>query len=502
MDTLGNKDPWAMKSCMRATCLLCCSQMVDKADVNKPATCGRENVVYRISCDTCAQQEPPVKAHYFGETARTGFLRGQEHLSGQQKELEENPLSKHDKIHHGGAHNKYSMKVIRTHKKPLGMQIHESTEIQHSTADILLNSKGEFNGPRIPRITIEVGARLISSDYPGQQQQQQQDSNFDLKQGPCKEESLEDIRIRTWEAGIRSQVRTGATTTSTAPKRTKEQSVLTTSSKRRKLERGQTLLSFPVLPNRSTTRDPDIIVNISEQDTEDHDAEDNNTPRVDNNINATKGQIKDNIDDMPRSSKEPEKITSPEMSPEGTNNIPKELDNITANDNNKEKEARSRLSPSISKVSTAGCCLQDTTQGRGGSHTWRPTRNLPLTLTRRRRTRPRHPRTMSLMSSLPKPKDPLQPLELRTSVIGTRRSPRFPSKAARTIRKADERAGLTMDSKPNLKRASERKARAVSIVAPKGRSYGSHQTSLVELWGMKGNNINLIKLNAVVKSRD
>ena len=59
----------------------------------------------------------------------------------------------------------YSMTMVRSHKGPFSIQIHEATEIQHSTAD----SKNEINGPRIPRISIEIGSRVITPDYRGQQ---------------------------------------------------------------------------------------------------------------------------------------------------------------------------------------------------------------------------------------------------------------------------------------------------------------------------------------------
>ena len=39
-----------------------------------------------------------------------------------------------------------------------------------STDNIILNSKGEFNGARVPRITLEVGSRVLITDYRGQEQ--------------------------------------------------------------------------------------------------------------------------------------------------------------------------------------------------------------------------------------------------------------------------------------------------------------------------------------------
>ena len=66
----------------------------------------------------------------------------------------------------------YSMQVVRMHRTALGRQIHESTLIQHSQANIQMNSKSEYNGPRIPRISVEIGAKVITTNYRGQGQEE------------------------------------------------------------------------------------------------------------------------------------------------------------------------------------------------------------------------------------------------------------------------------------------------------------------------------------------
>ena len=52
------------------------------------------------------------------------------------------------------------MKVIEKHKSPLTRQVHEGVEIETNGADIILNSKSEWNGSRLPRIVIECGEEL------------------------------------------------------------------------------------------------------------------------------------------------------------------------------------------------------------------------------------------------------------------------------------------------------------------------------------------------------
>ena len=60
------------------------------------------------------------------------------------------------------------MTLVRTHKRPLNRQIHEATAIDTSNAHIIMNSKNEYNGAKVPRITVEVGSRVYTTGYVGQ----------------------------------------------------------------------------------------------------------------------------------------------------------------------------------------------------------------------------------------------------------------------------------------------------------------------------------------------
>ena len=72
--------------------------------------------------------------------------------------------SVHVMLHHAGVESDFSMKVLRQHKTPLARQIQESVEIQMSQDDVVMNSKGEYNGSRVPRITIEIGAKVLTGE--------------------------------------------------------------------------------------------------------------------------------------------------------------------------------------------------------------------------------------------------------------------------------------------------------------------------------------------------
>ena len=94
---LGCKDLWARSHCGKGDCLVCCG--VQKKE-GTPTPCRQESICYYISCDRCKAVE--VEALYYGESARTCYLCGKEHLRGQVNQVDENPLWKHDNTHHWG----------------------------------------------------------------------------------------------------------------------------------------------------------------------------------------------------------------------------------------------------------------------------------------------------------------------------------------------------------------------------------------------------------------
>ena len=143
-DILGRKDPWARSHCGKGDCLICCAKAKKEWT---PSTCRQESVVYAITCDRC--KDAQVDAKYYEETSQMGYLHGRELSHGQANKLEDNPLWKHDEVHHLWVQGSYSMCILRKHSKPLSRQMHEATEIECSKAHVLLNSKGEYNGSQL-----------------------------------------------------------------------------------------------------------------------------------------------------------------------------------------------------------------------------------------------------------------------------------------------------------------------------------------------------------------
>ena len=131
-------DPWSKECCERIDCLPC-REKEKAGGVN----CQTENITYSISCKECKRQGRI--ALYWGESARTGYKRGKEHIEGLEKEWEKAPLWRHVESYHGGAKvpEWFMMKVQKTHRNPLSRQIAEGVEIAHCEAEIVMNSKGE-----------------------------------------------------------------------------------------------------------------------------------------------------------------------------------------------------------------------------------------------------------------------------------------------------------------------------------------------------------------------
>ena len=127
----------------------------------------KEGALYRIICQECKRKE--TRSEYWGETGRNCFLRGGEHWKGWKNKEEDNALWKHVWERHEGKseENMYEMKMERNFRKPLARQIREGVELEMSGANILMNSKSEWNHSRIPRIVIESGEDLKEDEESG-----------------------------------------------------------------------------------------------------------------------------------------------------------------------------------------------------------------------------------------------------------------------------------------------------------------------------------------------
>ena len=146
-----------------------------KDEEGKGGSCEKESVVYCIDCKRCKEEEGKI-AEYWGETARTAFLRGEEHIKGLKEKKEDNSLWKHSALFHEGTlqERELRMRMMESHKSPLKRQVQEGVQLQVHTADIIMNSKSEWNHDRLPRIVIETGE---------EQQEDQENGMSEVRRG-------------------------------------------------------------------------------------------------------------------------------------------------------------------------------------------------------------------------------------------------------------------------------------------------------------------------------
>ena len=106
--------------------------------------------MYTLKREECPSRG--IQASYWGETARSSFLRGLDHQALLQNKDDSSPLWKHIVAHHEARDDVvYTMKVMRNHATALTRQIEESVAIDRKKVDLLINSKGEWNSQKIPR---------------------------------------------------------------------------------------------------------------------------------------------------------------------------------------------------------------------------------------------------------------------------------------------------------------------------------------------------------------
>ena len=130
-------NPWAGSNCRREECLLCRNYQEGNGN------CRRRNVLYQTSCLQC--KEKGKESVYYGESSRTGFERGLEHVADIRSKDKESHIRRHLEEEHGGLENSrennFSMKILRRHQSSFCRQIHEAVVISRNQNKNILNSK-------------------------------------------------------------------------------------------------------------------------------------------------------------------------------------------------------------------------------------------------------------------------------------------------------------------------------------------------------------------------
>ena len=154
---ISTRNPFPPAPCHRKVCPVC-KQTSFTEPVNLKwgqPPCTSAGVTYNYDCLAC--QERGIRARYEGETGRPLVNRATEHLRGLKNNNPANPLVKHQQTQHRGEKKKVRFK-INIHQKfpdPLTRQAREGVRISHpADSALILNSKSEFNHPKMARIRI------------------------------------------------------------------------------------------------------------------------------------------------------------------------------------------------------------------------------------------------------------------------------------------------------------------------------------------------------------
>ena len=98
---------WAGEDCQRSDCMICRSG-------DNQGDCRRRNLVYQTSCSECSDKGRDTL--YLGESSRSGYERGVEHLRDAKTQRENSHMFEHQQEELPDIKEvKFKMKVIRGH---------------------------------------------------------------------------------------------------------------------------------------------------------------------------------------------------------------------------------------------------------------------------------------------------------------------------------------------------------------------------------------------------
>ena len=191
-DMLCKSDPWSKIDCKRENCFTCESAM--KGEKVHFTNCRQRSVTYETWCETCKtgkylkkkksenilEKEDEDKENegerviikkerekeiikgpiyrYIGESSRSTYERGSEHLADLEKRRPRSHLLRHCvEVHEGKDPDEidFRMKQLRSHTSAFERQLYEAVLIEEYGGPLLMNSRIEYNRCFIPTITVK-----------------------------------------------------------------------------------------------------------------------------------------------------------------------------------------------------------------------------------------------------------------------------------------------------------------------------------------------------------
>ena len=143
--------------CHKQLCPACkVTPVTEPANIALKMHCTTPSVGYRITCLVCKTDGRTER--YEGETGRPLLNRGVEHVKDILGGKQASPLVKHILNEHPDKPSKsvkFEFEVLQKFRDPLTRQAEEGVRISHPPPDgKIINSKAEFNHPKLARITI------------------------------------------------------------------------------------------------------------------------------------------------------------------------------------------------------------------------------------------------------------------------------------------------------------------------------------------------------------
>jgi hypothetical protein len=184
VDILHKANPWAGTDCNREGCLLCKTKR-DEGLVNSQ-DCKKRNCVYETECLTCRDrgfkiieekyghegkeklEDRKRKASrflYIGETNRSAFERGKEHVNDIEgcktsSHMLRHLLTEHEEEEENWQSIRFGMRILKSTKSAFNRQIAESVIIQQKRkGNTILNAKAEYNRCALPRLAAKLGEK-------------------------------------------------------------------------------------------------------------------------------------------------------------------------------------------------------------------------------------------------------------------------------------------------------------------------------------------------------
>ena len=144
------------------------------------------------------------KATYVGESARSARERMNEHVEDAHNTKVESHMRKHWANIHGGQEKVFKFEILGFFNSPLERQVAEAVRIARTGGEKILNSRGEYNRCKLPRIIAldDQEVRNLGDMEPGEEQ-------AELREGDKSEDVLKDQKRSKKKEKFRDLMRWG-----------------------------------------------------------------------------------------------------------------------------------------------------------------------------------------------------------------------------------------------------------------------------------------------------